>query len=787
MRKALISISLLIAANGLFAQSGLSMADKMMLKTNRMELTNTPFKTINTLKAKRAAENQGNTIMAIAKLADGATVEELKAEGVNVLKECWGFVFLTVKADDAERIASLKAIKNIQLERPVQQKLKYARQLAGVDQIHQGIGLSKSYTGKGVVTAIIDQGFDINHVNFKDAAGEPRVKYFEKVQATVNTLGEIELKREIKNTPELIKSYKTDNTESYHGTHTMGIMAGSYKGDTKAAAVTINEAEKVYEPTIYENISNLYYGVATDADIIAATCKNMSDIEVAFCAEDLAGYGVDANLPLVMNLSLGYNTGSHDGTSLVSQFFDALASKLGTKVVFAAGNEGDLNISLNKTFTADDKQMKTFFEPVNVNIQDANGNPQENRMRYGSAEIYSNTSTPFEKVELVIFNKSRGSVTKRFSLTMNDETKGTMIGCCSNGYEDTGLSYDASFNNYFEGYMALGWGIEPYSGRMYAITKIAVIDNLEKNLAGNYEIGIIVYGAEGQRVDVFCEGNGAMNLANYGISGWTQGSGNGSMSDFATTKSVLAVGAYTSCPLWAQLDGFLSTQKTEDGEYKCPANKVTPFSSYGTTIDGRNLPHVIAPGAFIISSMSKYYLEAANSTDEGILTAVALNDRRDPWGWQAGTSQASPFVAGVIALWLEANPELTMDEIKDIIKTTAQYNENMVYDDPIQVGAGLIDAYAGLKEVIRRKDNTGIKEVSAEKNRLLVTQSGDRTLKVFVGGESELNIEVFDIAGTPVASKKVSGDEGEISLSGTAKGTYVIRVNGRMSKCFLLK
>ena len=128
-----------------------------------------------------------------------------------------------------------------------------------------------------------------------------------------------------------------------------------------------------------------------------------------------------------------------------------------------------------------------------------------------------------------------------------------------------------------------------------------------------------------------------------------------------------------------------------------------------------------------------------------------------------------------------------MDEIKDIIKTTAQYNENMVYDDPIQVGAGLIDAYAGLKEVIRRKDNTGIKEVSAEKNRLLVTQSGDRTLKVFVGGESELNIEVFDIAGTPVASKKVSGDEGEISLFGTAKGTYVIRVNGRMSKCFLLK
>ena len=36
-----------------------------------------------------------------------------------------------------------------------------------------------------------------------------------------------------------------------------------------------------------------------------------------------------------------------------------------------------------------------------------------------------------------------------------------------------------------------------------------------------------------------------------------------------------------------------------------------------------------------------------------------------------GTSQASPYMAGVAALWLEANPNLTHEEIKEIATKTA--------------------------------------------------------------------------------------------------------------------
>lgn len=98
-----------------------------------------------------------------------------------------------------------------------------------------------------------------------------------------------------------------------------------------------------------------------------------------------------------------------------------------------------------------------------------------------------------------------------------------------------------------------------------------------------------------------------------------------------------------------------------------PLNKINYTSSRGPASDGRVKPDVTAPGGMIfsaVSSYSDYYKESSANT----VARATINGKSYYWGQMTGTSQASPFVAGVIATWLEANPELSPEDIQLILK-----------------------------------------------------------------------------------------------------------------------
>ena len=137
------------------------------------------------------------------------------------------------------------------------------------------------------------------------------------------------------------------------------------------------------------------------------------------------------------------------------------------------------------------------------------------------------------------------------------------------------------------------------------------------------------------------------------------------------------------------------------------------FSSRGsssggsfTTYDGRSWtwqdqPAVTAPGVDIISTRVIAPLGAlAADADAAMIEPAHL----PYYTSMSGTSMATPHVAGIVALMLEANARLTPDQVKQILQETAT---NMPGRKPYEVGAGYVNAYAAVDRSFREDSGYG--------------------------------------------------------------------------------
>jgi len=108
-------------------------------------------------------------------------------------------------------------------------------------------------------------------------------------------------------------------------------------------------------------------------------------------------------------------------------------------------------------------------------------------------------------------------------------------------------------------------------------------------------------------------------------------------------------------------------------------DKIASFSSRGPTRDGRLKPDVVLPGVDIVAAR-------AHGTSMGKVV-------NDFYTSASGTSMATPHAAGVCALLLESEPDLSPEEIKERLSVTAID----IDPDAYAQGQGRVDAWRALQ------------------------------------------------------------------------------------------
>ena len=597
------------------------------------------------------------------------TARQMKAVGAEVKSRLGHQIVVSIPVDSVDALQRIEGVKRIDRGHKGRMKSDVTRVETGASLLN-GPTLPEgatAYTGKGVTLCLIDAGFDFQHPAFKDAEGRSRIKCVYRLgdegghKFTVNDpeLGEYTFPGSVYDTPELIATLTTDDSNETHGTHTAGIAAGSLTPQG-------------------------YGGIAPEADLVLipmeeVTIEGFEDIDLDDYMElalaFIAAYAEQTSQPVVLSCSGNSHLGPHDGTSSVCEALNELSQTV--IPVFSAGNEGGYPIHLYQKFSADKLSVKTLLVAL---TEDETGEYEY----FYQPEVMGFTRTG-DEVSIQLALKSINQFTGRLTTVWTTE-KFTATPDCEEQISIFSSDDDATLAKYFEGTVAM-LATHDENGRLcVGVSALGGVHNL-------YLWELTVGGSEGTEIDLWDNMVGFGGKNYLGLPNYVDGDSEMSGGDFTSTDRVISVGAYCANELYRNCDGTVTdTSMGSEDEEPYVKDDIAWFSSYGMTLNGVVQPTVCAPGVNVVSSVNHYFYSDMTYADN-------MQWQDYPYDAESGTSMSCPVVAGSIALWIQAKPDMTLEDVLDVMSHTSHTDSYTDADTKGRWGFGKIDTAAGIRYI----------------------------------------------------------------------------------------
>ena len=721
-----IAMMLLTLATSVSAQTGhMGRLSAWLQESVRQE---TAVKTSNTTSSGHRADAAAMLTTVFVQMKDGINDELLAQYGCKKYAQLGDIAIVTVPLDKVGALSEQPEVLRVEANDKGHPTLDLVPENTNLLPVYEQTAQHPAFTGKGVVVGIMDIGFDLTHPTFYNtpSLSNYRIKAFWDQLAPNADSNRFPVGSEWTTTDDILQQQcATDGREQNHGTHTTGIAVGSgydspYHGAAWESDLCL-VANAVTADTAFIDKADYYlYTTATDA--------------LGF--KYLFDYADSQQKPCVVSFSEGYTPFMDNDDQLFSLFLSRLVGP-GHILVSSAGNESQSLTYFRKPLGVE--HAGSFIRVFNPTAQYrllSDGKPVVRLIAYEERNVVER--------ELLLPMDSENWKDEQLidTLFIQDDTCAVRI-----------TRYQPSLVEGKTGYWITLAGNRPF----------IEMDHL----------ALVVEGADCE-AEVF--GSSTQSFGNYDTDKqWNAAEKSHNILAPGCLEPAITVGSTSHRLTYTNINGDVikNNRDTEPG-------RLSWFSSVGPAMDGSVKPDVTAPGNFVISSQSSFYLEAHPDATTYDVEHFDAGGRTYVWAAQSGTSMSTPVVAGIIALWLQANPTLSPDDIRDVLQRTCRHPEPQFTYPNNLYGHGEIDAYRGLLDILGM---TGIKELSQHQPQGVRLTAHDGLLHLqFSQTPSEpVLLSIYTTSGALLHRQWLTPSSRQVSLPlpVSASGIYAVQLTGK--------